>query len=131
MWVLAPMKAGCVSLEFLLVESMFSHASFVLVVFRIEEYLPSSIKPGFEQLRNALLNILVQTGIIHKSAVPADASEHPDVSRARTAFQAMEAEVSELRNKLRVQDDILGKDWGREWEWKKLENECVEKDMGE
>lgn len=40
-------------------------------------------------------------------------------------------EIKDAQKKLEMTKEALGKDWGREWEWKKLDGTCVEKDLGE
>lgn len=39
--------------------------------------------------------------------------------------------LSESRKRLEKEKATLDKDWGRDWEWKKLDGTCVEKDTGE
>jgi hypothetical protein len=53
------------------------------------------------------------------------------VLHAKEAANKASAELSKARKSI---DDIkakLGKDWGPEWEWKKLEGTCIDKDTGE
>jgi hypothetical protein len=53
------------------------------------------------------------------------------VARAREASNAANAELSSVRARLDKEKDELSKDWGREWEFKKLDGTCIEKDAGE
>lgn len=53
-----------------------------------------------------------------------------DLSRARTAHSAAEKELRETKASLSGNKDTLAKDFGRDWEWKKLDGTCVEKDLG-
>lgn len=40
-------------------------------------------------------------------------------------------EINGKKGEKEKKEEELGKDWGREWEWKKLAGTCVEKDLGE
>ncbi|KAL8278215.1 hypothetical protein RQP46_009388 [Phenoliferia psychrophenolica] len=99
-------------------------------IFKIEDYMPEAWRPKFDELKQQLLTILARTGIIH-APVPASTSDHPELVRARAAVSAITDEITTARKKLDDTNESLNKDWGRDWEWKKLDGTCVEKDLGE
>lgn len=53
------------------------------------------------------------------------------ITRARTAHNDVANQITDTKNKIEELEKTLSKDWGRDWEWKKLEGTCVEKNMGE
>ncbi|KAM0750382.1 hypothetical protein T439DRAFT_326351 [Meredithblackwellia eburnea MCA 4105] len=99
-------------------------------ILRIEDYLPSSWKPKFEEYKKLLVGILSKTGVIPapSSGVPSD---RPELTKARSAHTAITEEIHSAHQKLTDARKSLEKDWGRDWEWKKLDGTCVEKDLGE
>lgn len=54
-----------------------------------------------------------------------------ELAKARAAHSALITEVNDAKNILKKSEESLVKDWGRDWEWKKLDGTCVEKDLGE
>lgn len=115
-------------------------------VFKIDQYLPDAWKPTFESYKTQLVELLARTGIIHLPAPnsqsdrpgpsffpfsPAIADPPAELARARTAHANIVEEIKDVRKKVEGTEEALGKDWGREWEWKKLDGTCVEKDLGE
>lgn len=94
--------------------------------------------------------MLVRTGVITQPASPEDSADRPGMSdfrsisvvtesdfnitelaRARTAHNSILEEIKEAQKTLDSANQSLTKDWGRDWEWKKLDGTCVEKDLGE
>lgn len=58
-------------------------------------------------------------------------AERPDVSKARSVYQSAEKDLSNAEKKLESEKALLEKDWGSDWAWKKLDGECIDKDVGE
>lgn len=58
-------------------------------------------------------------------------SRRLELARARSAHTAILDEIKEAEKKLETTQESLEKDWGRDWEWKKLEGTCIEQDLGE
>jgi outer membrane protein TolC len=54
-----------------------------------------------------------------------------EVARAREAYNNAKTELASVEGRLQKEKEALSKDWGREWEFKKLDGTCIEKDMGE
>lgn len=54
-----------------------------------------------------------------------------ELTRARAAHGAAVNDVAAAQDKLLQAEKALEKDWGRDWEWKKLEGTCIELDTGE
>jgi hypothetical protein len=117
-------------------------------VFNIEQYLPDAWKPEFDSYKRKLLEVLSKTGLV---ALPASRSSadrpgsspllplsHPsltpsslELTRAREAHSAVVGEIEGKKQEREKKEAELSKDWGRDWEWKKLDGTCVEKDLGE
>jgi alpha 1,3-glucosidase len=104
-------------------------------VYRIEDYIPSTWRPAYDAGLDFLLDLLGQIGISsvrrRSSGASTDSSERPDIARARTAHAAAETTLAEGKRRLEQERGVLDRDWGRDWEWKKLDGVCVEKDTGE
>lgn len=124
-------------------------------VLKIEEYLPETWRPQFHLYKNQLVDILARTGIIYPTSsresgdpdrpgtpslphisthLLANADhllDSAELAQARTAHNGVSNDLDAERKKLEELKESLAKDWGVDWEWKKLENVCVEKDLGE
>ena len=103
------------------------------LVFRIDDYLPDRWRPVYDEYKRALVQLLVKTGIIYppSSSTGASPSDRPELARARSAHASLVEDISNAETKLSDAKKALEKDWGVEWEWKKLDGTCVEKDTGE
>lgn len=105
-----------------------------MAVFKLEEYLPDGLRPSFDAFRTRLLDLLAMVGVLPggaKSVAPESSSERPDVVKAKSAHSGAEKAVQEAQSKLDETKAVLGKDWGREWEFKKLDGQCFEQESGE
>ncbi|GAA6011944.1 hypothetical protein JCM11491_000111 [Sporobolomyces phaffii] len=101
-------------------------------IFRIEEYLPDRFLPSYKAYKRNLLDLLVRTGVIYPSASPsATSADSVELARARTEHSNLVDEISKKERQLEEEQQALDKDWGRDWEWKKLDGTCVEQDSGE
>jgi len=101
-------------------------------VFRIEDYLPDKWRPAYDGYKQTLLELLSRTGIIYAPVPSAFAgSDHPDLLRARAAHTELVDEIRRTEGKRDEARRALEKDWGRDWEWKKLDGTCVEQNTGE
>lgn len=54
-----------------------------------------------------------------------------ELSRARTAHVNILDDIRKVESRIDESREALEKDWGRDWEWKKLDGTCIEKDLGE
>lgn len=54
-----------------------------------------------------------------------------ELARARTAHTGILNDIKSSQEKLATAEESLAKDWGRDWEWKKLDGTCVEQNLGE
>lgn len=63
--------------------------------------------------------------------VPPVSEERADVTAARHRHQDAERALSSAKREMETDQKDLERDWGTEWEWKKLDGECVERDLGE
>ena len=103
-----------------------------MAVFRVEDYVPASWRPRYKEAVDSLLDLLHNFGILpSRTSSAAAPGERADVTRARTAHQGAVSSLEGARKQLEDVKATLDKDWGPEWEWKKLEGVCVEKDTGE
>ena len=103
-----------------------------LAVFRVEDYVPASWRPRYKEAVDSLLDLLHNFGILPaRTSTTAASGERADVTRARTAHQGAVSSLEGARKQLEDVKATLDKDWGPEWEWKKLEGVCVDKDTGE
>ena len=94
--------------------------------------MPASWRPRYKEAVDSLLDLLHNFGILpSRTSTAAAPGERADVTRARTAHQGAVSSLEGARKQLEDVKATLDKDWGPEWEWKKLEGVCVEKDTGE
>lgn len=105
--------------------------TFRRAVFRLDDYIPDSLRSTYDNYKASLLAILTRTGIISPPADPSVHSDRPELSRARTSHSSAVDILSGTTTKLSNAQAALSKDWGPAWEWKKLDNTCVEFDQGE
>lgn len=54
-----------------------------------------------------------------------------DVVKARSALSDAETNTKKARKNLDKEKATLDKDWGKDWEWKKLDGTCLETNTGE
>ncbi|KAK4704738.1 hypothetical protein P7C70_g1477, partial [Phenoliferia sp. Uapishka_3] len=99
-------------------------------ILKIEDYLPSAWRPKFDEYKKHLLDLLARTGIVNAPG-PSSDSDRPELARARAAQSALTEEIHQANQKLAGTREAIARDWGRDWEWKKLDGTCVEKDFGE
>ena len=102
-----------------------------VIVFRLEDYLPQSVLPQYKAAISVLLDYMQHFGIIKKLDVTPSDGERADVAKARSLHSASVTELADSRRRLKDEQETLAKDWGQEWEWKKLEGTCIEKNTGE
>lgn len=108
-----------------------------LAVFRIEDYVPDRLLPSYKVYKQAFVDLLVRTGIIYGSSRGGDRDGHDgtadsvELAKVRARHTKVTETIEERRSKLERERQALDKDWGRDWEWKKLEGTCVEQDSGE
>ncbi|PWY98421.1 hypothetical protein BCV70DRAFT_201738 [Testicularia cyperi] len=109
------------------------------LLFRVHEYLPDVFVPYFEAMVDTLLDVLIKANIITdvKRMRPksgSDGDEPENVALARKAHTDASSQLSKTRSDLETRTNKL-KDmstkYGRQMEFKSLENKCVSKDMGE
>ncbi|KAK4054515.1 glucosidase II [Microbotryomycetes sp. JL201] len=99
-------------------------------LFKIDEYLPTQWRPTYDTYKQSLIQLLVKTGVIYAPS-SSSGSDRPELARARTAHASLIEDIGKTEGKMADVKQALSKDWGPEWEWKKLDGTCVEKDTGE
>ncbi|GAA6028173.1 hypothetical protein JCM8097_006897 [Rhodosporidiobolus ruineniae] len=105
-------------------------ASGVANIFRLDDYVPDKWRPQYDTYKKSFLDLLARAGLIYPPVLT-DNADRPDLTRAREAHSRLVDQVKEQERKLEEARKGLEKDWGRDWEWKKLDGTCVEKDTGE
>lgn len=111
------------------------------LLFRIHEYLPDGVVPYFEAMVDTLLDVLMKANVITdvkrmrpKSATSSTTDEPENVTSARRAHTDAANHLSRLSNDLATRKHKLSEfasRYGRQSEFKHLENKCFSKDMGE
>ncbi|KAL4264047.1 Glucosidase 2 subunit beta [Pleurotus pulmonarius] len=101
------------------------------VLFDLASYIPDSIYPQYEELKDAVISWLEKLGIVKPSP---DAAA--DSSKARQVLTDAENKLNDLkRDQERAKEDMEDifnpEGFGSEGEWKKLDGMCLEKDTGE
>lgn len=117
-------------------------------MFRLEDYLPHSLKPHYVAFLEQLLGFLRSIGALsgsHSDTLGArpgksftlkghgqELMKTPlDVVKARSALTDAESKTKKARKNLDKEKESLNRDWGTEWEWKKLDGTCLETNTGE
>ncbi|KAJ3476466.1 hypothetical protein NLI96_g11139 [Meripilus lineatus] len=100
-------------------------------LFDLYSYIPDSLIPQYDAFRESITSWLGLLGIVKTGSTDA-----ADSSRARQAFNDAEHSLKLARQeKEKAEKDLqrlFDPEWfGREGQWKKLENTCLEKDTGE
>ncbi|SCV72067.1 BQ2448_4761 [Microbotryum intermedium] len=98
-------------------------------IFNIAEYIPEMFKPQYDSFKKSLMEALVSTGIIYPSA-SAEGSETAELTAARAAHTALAEEKVQIQERISSAQDDLNRDYGRDWEWNKLAETCLEKEHG-
>ncbi|KAF8324464.1 endoplasmic reticulum protein [Cantharellus anzutake] len=97
------------------------------VLFSIENYIPDSLMPLYESAKRTLLNTLHSLSIINAAI---------DVDKHRATHQSALNVLRQSQDQLKQNEDDLDKlfdpaHFGKQGEWKKLDGECIEKDIGD
>ncbi|KAJ7367858.1 glucosidase II beta subunit-like-domain-containing protein [Mycena albidolilacea] len=100
-------------------------------LFNVRSYLPDSLIPQYEGLRETLLSWLEVVGI-----AGSDAEKSTDSSKARQAFNDAEAALNRVKKDKKTAEEDLDEifnvqGFGAEGEWKKLDGSCLALDTGE
>ncbi|KAF9268338.1 hypothetical protein L218DRAFT_954698 [Marasmius fiardii PR-910] len=101
------------------------------LLFDLASYLPDSVLPQYEEIKETVLSWFRLLGII-----PGDDGSSGETSRARQAFTDAENALKKAEeNKKNAEDDLEDlfsvDGFGKDGEWKKLDGLCLEKDTGE
>ena len=110
------------------------------LLFRIHEYLPDGVVPYFEAMVDTLLDVLIKANVItdvkrmRPKSTSSTTDEPENVSAARRAHTDAANHLSRTSNDLATRKHKLSEfstRYGRNAEFKALENKCISKDMGE
>ncbi|KAF8239565.1 hypothetical protein L208DRAFT_1386039 [Tricholoma matsutake] len=104
------------------------------ILFDLMSYLPDSIIPQYEDIRDTLLVWLKMFGIVHGQ--DDSAAGELDSTRARQAFTDAQSALERLKTEKTEKEGEIGEifdvhGFGREGEWKKLDGQCVQTDSGD
>ncbi|GAA5828886.1 hypothetical protein JCM11251_005908 [Rhodosporidiobolus azoricus] len=105
-------------------------ASGVANIFRIDEYIPDKFRPQYDSYKKTFLDLLTRAGLIYPAVFTQNA-DRPELARAKAAHSTLIDQVRDEEKKLEEAKKALERDWGRDWEWKKLDGTCVEQNTGE
>lgn len=92
--------------------------------------MPEKWKPSYDTYKQSLVDILVRAGVIYPPTVT-NGSDRPELLKARTQHNDLVEQIRSAETRKEDTEQQLDKDWGRDWEWKKLEGTCVEQNTGE
>ncbi|KAL1687144.1 glucosidase II beta subunit-like-domain-containing protein [Schizophyllum commune] len=103
------------------------------MIFDLAAYLPDSVIPAYEDFKDAFVVLLQTFGIIKPQK---DLPSGTDTSKSRQALQSAEKALSKVEKDKKDADEQLSKlsdpaGYGTEGEWKKLQDLCVEREMGD
>ncbi|KZS97681.1 hypothetical protein SISNIDRAFT_449236 [Sistotremastrum niveocremeum HHB9708] len=98
----------------------------------LSSYIPDSIRPQYESVRDTLISTLQSVGLIKGGSN--EVTE--EANRARIAFEDAEKRLRESSENKEDTEQELGRlfsaeGFGKSGEWKKLQDVCLEKDTGE
>ncbi|KIM83986.1 hypothetical protein PILCRDRAFT_819014 [Piloderma croceum F 1598] len=102
------------------------------LLFDISSYIPDTLLPTFQALKNSVVGSLEILGIV-RGGVEGSATES---TKARKAYDDAEHSLKLTREeKQKAEEDYADlfdvEGFGKNGEWKKLEGTCLEKDTGE
>ncbi|KAH8922813.1 glycoside hydrolase family 31 protein [Atractiella rhizophila] len=94
---------------------------------------PSGLMATIDGWKTSVFNILELAGVISQdeSSSSPDTSERPEVAKARKRHSDAQAELEKAKREIEDKKKEVEKNFGREWEFKKLDGTCLEKDTGE
>ncbi|KAK7061346.1 glucosidase II beta subunit-like-domain-containing protein [Favolaschia claudopus] len=100
-------------------------------LFNLRGYLPDSLVPQYEEMRETLLSWLGVFGI-----AGTDVEKSSDSSKARTALSDAESALNKVISDKKNAEEDLGEifdvqGFGAEGEWKKLDGQCLQLDSGD
>lgn len=126
----SPLTSGVASSAFpsLPLPLLLLTASFA--VFRLDDYIPDKFRPQYDTYKKTLVDVLIRAGIIYPPVL-AENADRPELTRARTAHSQLVDDIGHKQRGLVETREALAKDWGRDWEWKKLDGETIELNTGE
>ncbi|KAI5116540.1 hypothetical protein M0805_004323 [Coniferiporia weirii] len=101
------------------------------ILFDLSSYIPDAFIPQYEILRDSVVSFLETLGIARGTDEPSS-----DTSKARTAFQSAEHDLTKTRKEKEESQRELARLFDPEWygtegEWKKLDGQCLSKDTGD
>lgn len=100
------------------------------ILVNLEQYLPEPLKNAYDGIREFLVEALGKVGILPKTDRQGSAegagSERPDVVKARNKYQDAQNLVTNTQNQIDDAQSKLTRDWGKDWEFMKLDQTCFE-----
>ncbi|KAI8448260.1 hypothetical protein BY996DRAFT_6419950 [Phakopsora pachyrhizi] len=87
---------------------------------KLESYLPDSLKLSYEAVQEFLADALEKVGVSLEKSSAGD-SYRAHVVKAKAAHKDAEIAVIDAQTKIKESNSNLSKDWGPEWEFKKLD----------
>lgn len=86
-------------------------------------------------MRKSFIDAMCQFGILSRSSSTTDqeggSRMRPDVAKAKSIHSNAESALGEAQRRIEESKESLGKDWGLEWQFKRLDQTCLEYNYGE
>ena len=100
-----------------------------LIVYKIEAYLPASVRSWIDQKLRDLRVLLIENGILAPAQV--SESESKELVDARNALKAGQDSLNDNKNQLNTHVEDLTKDYGVDDVFRALKGQCISKASGE
>ena len=97
-------------------------------MYKIEEYLPKSLRDWVDKKLRELRVMLIENGII---ASPPDTGESKAVTDARNRLNTAKGELTTAKTSLQTHQDDLVKDYGPDGVFRAMKDKCISQDSGE
>ncbi|POV94665.1 hypothetical protein PSTT_16731 [Puccinia striiformis] len=113
----------------------FERVESITTSFNLAEYLPESMRAKYAELRDKIADGLHNIGILPRRQTKNSKdggsddntpNERPDVVKAKTRFNDAQTALQNSKTQLEQTHTKLSQDWGADWEFKKLDQSCLE-----
>ncbi|KAI9673500.1 MAG: hypothetical protein M1817_002964 [Caeruleum heppii] len=100
------------------------------ILYKLEAYLPSSVRNWLDARIHDLRQLLIENGILADTSSSAT-TESPAVVTARQALEAAQQSLETSRSGLTSHREDLVRDYGKDEVFRSMKGRCIEKDSGE
>ncbi|MCJ1311774.1 hypothetical protein MMC25_005447 [Agyrium rufum] len=99
------------------------------LIYKLEAYLPPSLRTWIDDKMQAARAFLVENGMLAASAK--SDTESKAVADARSALKSAEDDLKKIRDNLKKHEEDLAYDFGVDDVFRSMKGQCVSKDSGE